>query len=197
MNLHLLLFRRERAWTRRLVAAFPESAFDWRPAPDAVSCGELVRHMIQAERFWRRLLTDAVAGSKWDPFGLEGNVRDRMETFRPRNFALAQKAGELTSFAACLDHWRRVQEETEVAFAAFTAEQLEGVVVDHPISRLSGTLAEMLHYVLSHESHHRGQLSAYAKMLGIAQPPVIVALDGSDEEPTARPVAAPALVVQP
>ena len=176
----LHLYRRERAWTRRLVAAFPESVFDWRPREDAFSCGEVVRHLIQAERFWRRLLADAVAGQAWDPFGLDGAVRERMETFRPRNFAFAQRDSELATFAACLARWEQVQGDTEAAFAAFTDETLATVEVVHPISRLTGPVGEMLHYMLSHESHHRGQLSAYAKMLGVRQPPVIVALDGSD-----------------
>lgn len=186
----LHLYRLERAWTRRLVAAFPDSAFDWRPAADAFSCGEVVRHLIQAERFWRRLLVDAAGGVAWDPFGLEGAVRDRMETFRPRNFAFAQRDGELASFAACLERWEQVQADTEAAFAPLTDEQLATVQVVHPISRLTGSLGEMLHYMLSHESHHRGQLSAYAKMLGVRQPPVIVALDGSDPLDAGAPQAA-------
>ena len=67
-----------------------------------------------------------------------------------------------------------MQAETESAFAAFTPEQLERVVVEHPIAGLRAPLAEMLHYMLSHEIHHRGQLSAYAKVLGLRQPPVLV-----------------------
>ena len=70
----LVYFRRQRSWTRSLVAAAPEACFDWRPAPDAFSCGELVRHLIQSEAFWRRLLLAAAAGQRYDPFGLTGTV---------------------------------------------------------------------------------------------------------------------------
>jgi len=75
----LELWSQERAWTRRLVAAFPESAFGWRPAPDAFACGELVAPLV-----------------------------------------------------------------------------------------------DMIWFMASHEVHHRGQLSAYAKMLGVPQPPIYV-----------------------
>jgi uncharacterized damage-inducible protein DinB len=32
----------------------------------------------------------------------------------------------------------------------------------------------MIWFMTSHDVHHRGQLSAYAKVLGIAQPPLYV-----------------------
>jgi uncharacterized damage-inducible protein DinB len=173
---YLFLFRRERGWTRALVAALPEESFDWRPAPDAFSCGEVVRHLILAERFWRRLLVEAVAGRRWDPFGYQGGVVARLEAFRARNLASAASGAEGGTFTACLDHWAKVQRETEAVVAALTAEQLERVIVHHPIALFEAPIGEMLHYMMSHEIHHRGQLSAYAKMLGVRQPPVVVAL---------------------
>jgi uncharacterized damage-inducible protein DinB len=168
------VFHRERDWTRRLVAAMPETAFGWRPAPDAFSCGELVIHLVQAERFWRQLFLEAAAGRDWDPFHLAGDGSERLVAFRPQNLRSAGRAGVPTSFAACLVWWDEVQAETEQALASFSAEQLANVVVDHPIGRLHLTLGEMMHYMVSHEAHHRGQLSAYAKMLGVPQPPLYV-----------------------
>ena len=170
----LHLFRRERGWTRDLVAALPPETFDWRPAAQEFSCGEIVRHLILAERFWVRLFVEAVAGRPYDPFGYAGTGHERHQAFRGRNFTAAQRAGELTSYSACLLHWQSVQRTTEQSLAAFTAEQLDGVVVHHPVANLRAPLAEMIHYMLSHEVHHRGQLSAYVKVLGLRQPPVLV-----------------------
>ena len=170
----LHLYRRERGWTRGLVAALPDASFDWRPAPLEFSCGEVVRHLIQAERFWRRLLVEAAEGRSYDPFGFSGTGSQRHDALRERNLASAQRVGELASYAACLHHWAQVQAETETAFARFTDEQLATAIVDHPIAGIRAPLADMLHYMLSHEIHHRGQLSAYAKMLGLRQPPVLV-----------------------
>ncbi len=168
------LWRQERAWTRLLVRAFPESAFSWRPAPDAFSCGGLVVHMIQAERFWRRLLVEAVEGRYYDPFGLQGAAVERYAALRAPNVASASRAGQPESFAACLERWDVEQPRTEAALAAFTPEQLADVVVDHPIAGLHLPLYDMLWILTSHEVHHRGQLSAYAKMLGLPQPPIYV-----------------------
>ncbi len=168
----LRLWRQERAWTRRLVAAFPESAFGWRPAPDAFSCGELVIHLVQSERFWRRLLVEAAAGRRYDPFGLSGNAEERYAAFREPNFVSASSPRHPTTFAGCLERWALEQGETEAACAAFTGEQLAAAIVHHPVAGFVEPLVDMLWFMASHEVHHRGQLSAYAKMLGIAQPPL-------------------------
>jgi uncharacterized damage-inducible protein DinB len=170
----LALWSRERDWTRRLVAAFPESAFGWRPAPDAFACGELVVHVIQSERFWRRLLVEAAAGRRYDPFRLEGSVEERYAAFRTPNFVSARHADQPTTFEACLARLAEEQAKTEVAFASFTPEQLGDVVVHHPVAGIVAPLADMIWFMASHEVHHRGQLSAYAKMLGLPQPPIYV-----------------------
>jgi uncharacterized damage-inducible protein DinB len=170
----LAIYRQERAWTRRLIAALPESAFAWRPAPGAFSCGELVIHFVQAERFWRQLLAEAAAGRAWDPFHLEGDGTQRLVAFRPSNLRSAGRSGVPTTFAGCLTWWDGVEQETLATLAAFTSEELTGAVVDHPIGRLRHPIGVMVHYMVSHEVHHRGQLSAYAKMIGVEQPPLYV-----------------------
>ncbi|HEV8629356.1 MAG TPA: DinB family protein, partial [Thermoanaerobaculia bacterium] len=153
------------------VAALPDACFGWRPAPGAFSCGELVVHLIQAERFWRRLFVEAAAGRPFDPFSLQGSGEERLVAFRSGNLESAARPG-LATFGACLAWWDEIEAETLAAFAAFSDEQLESVVVDHPITGMHRPLIEMLHFMISHEVHHRGQLSAYAKMLGVPQPPL-------------------------
>src|SRR6185503_3742274 len=160
----LRLWRRERAWSRQLVAAFPESAFGWRPASDAFSCGELVIHLIQSERFWRRLLVEAAAGRRYDPFGLCGTAE---------------------------------QAETEAAFAAFTAEQLATAIVHHPVAGFVEPLGDMLWFMASHEVHHRGQLSAYAKMLGLPQPPLYTGDFGASPQTGEAAPATPLTLAEP
>jgi uncharacterized damage-inducible protein DinB len=168
------LWSQERGWTRRLVAAFPESAFGWRPATDAFACGELVVHVIQSERFWRRMLVEAAAGRRYDPFALAGSVEERYAAFREPNLVSTRGAGQPTTFAACLARLADEQAKTEAAFSSFTPGQLSDVIVHHPIAGLVAPLGDMIWFMASHEVHHRGQLSAYAKMLGIPQPPIYV-----------------------
>lgn len=171
----LAFYRRQRSWSRTLVAAVPEERFDWRPAPEAFSCGELVIHLIQSERFWSRLLIAAVEGRPYDPFGLPGTARERMTAFRRPNVesAAAATAKFGRTFAECLESWSRVQAKTEEELARITPEQLESVEVEHPLLTMRAPLWEMLVMMVGHEIHHRGQLSAYLKTLGIEQPPLL------------------------
>jgi uncharacterized damage-inducible protein DinB len=193
----LRLWRRERAWSRQLVGAFPESAFGWRPAPTAFSCGELVIHLMQSERFWRRLLVEGAAGRRYDPFGLRGTAEERYAAFREPNFLSAGGPRHPTTFADCLARWAVEQAETEAAVAAFTAEQLATAIVHHPVAGFVEPLGDMLWFMASHEVHHRGQLSAYAKMLGLAQPPLYTGDFGVSPAEAGEAAPAPLPLAEP
>lgn len=167
----LAYFRRQRSWTLSLIPAVPEERFDWRPAAGAFSCGELVRHLIQSEVFWRRLIAESVAGGTFDPFGFQGSGKERLEALRPGNLSAAAQGEKLgATFAECLASWTRIQARTEEELAKLTPEQMAAVEVDHPLLAIRLPLWEGLLMMVGHEVHHRGQLSAYLKMLGIEQP---------------------------
>ncbi len=163
-------FRRQRGWTRKLFAALPEEVFPWRPGEREFGCGDLLRHLIQAERFWVRLLTSAAGGESYDPFGLGGlELGDRVEAFREPNVRAAADERYGTSFAAGLQRWREVESQSCSRLAEIPAEAIRRMV-RHPLSGLEATVEEMFWVMIEHEAHHRGQLSAYMKVLGIAHP---------------------------
>ncbi|HEX9637133.1 MAG TPA: DinB family protein, partial [Acidobacteriota bacterium] len=153
-------YRRQRRWTRKLVAAIPEQHFDWAPAQSAFRCSDLVRHMMQAEIFWRRLFTAATSGEQYDPFQFTGTASERYTVFRGRNLQISQSEKLGRSPAALLEQWERIQADTERELGAITPEQLAAVEVEHPMACLRLPLWEMLLAMVEHEVHHRGQLSA-------------------------------------
>ncbi len=164
-------FRRQRSWTRSLVAAVPEEHFDWRPSEPSFSCGELVRHMIQSEEFWRKLVLEALEGRRFDPFGLTGDGLERMTAFRRANVEGAARAVKRgSSFAECLEIWLPIQARTEAELARITPQQLAAVEVEQPLLAQRFPLWEALLVMVGHEIHHRGQLSACLKVLGVEQP---------------------------
>lgn len=166
-------FRRERRWTRELVLSVPEEHFTWAPAAEAWSCGGIVTHLIHAELFWRKLLLGAARGAAYDPFQLPGStVGERYEAFRPRNDAGSRSGRFGTTFATCLAAWEPIADETARELATIPDERLTAVTVTHPVAGLTATLEDMILTFFSHESHHRGQLSGYLKMLGVRQPPL-------------------------
>ena len=166
-------FRHQREWTRRIVGEVPEQSFDWRPAKGAFSCGDLVRHLMQAEVFWCRLLVSAARGEALDPFGLEGTAEERMSRFREPNLSSSHDEKYGASMAECLERWTEIQQRTEQEFAALPDSTLHEVEVVHPLTGFEGPLWRMLLIMIEHEAHHRGQLSAYMKTAGLKQPAAI------------------------
>lgn len=163
-------FGRQRRWTRAVIAAIPEERFEWRPSESSFGCGDLVRHLIQAEVFWRRMFAAAVAGLDYDPLDLDGNAEERMLEFRPRNLEAGRSPRLGSSFEECLTAWERVQAETETFLGELSSEQLATVRVRHPITGLEASLREMLMIMCEHEAYHRGQLAGYARVLGVELP---------------------------
>ncbi len=163
-------YRRQRRWTRALAAAIPEAHFDWAPTESTFTCGGLVRHLMQAEIFWRKLLTRAAAGQPYDPFRLSGTPEEKRARFREPNLTASGDPAFGASVADCLERWRPIEAQFEREFAALAPEQL-AAPVHHPVADLVLPVAEMFLVMLAHEAHHRGQLSAYLKILGVEQPP--------------------------
>jgi uncharacterized damage-inducible protein DinB len=163
-------YRRERRGTRLLVSAIPDELFDWVPEGSGFSLGGLVRHLIQAEAFWRRLLQAAAEGEEYDPFGLSGEAAERMERFRPMNEGASNDERLGKTAAECLETWSPVQSKTEAFLGSLTESQLAGARIRHPLLGLEESLGQSVLIMVAHEVHHRGQLSAYLKMHGVEQP---------------------------
>jgi uncharacterized damage-inducible protein DinB len=166
-------WRRTREGTRALVQAIPAEHFDWRPHAAAFSCGDLVRHMMQAEQMFRLFLAAAGRGEAWDPWQMTGTGEDRLRSARRAILEGAGTSDLGTTVAACLDRWQAMQAETEAALATVTDEALARVV-EHPVTVIRSPLWEMFLLMIEHEIHHRGQLSAYLKVLGVEQPALLM-----------------------
>jgi uncharacterized damage-inducible protein DinB len=169
-------YRRQRRWTLLLVDAIPPDRFDWAPHADTFRLGDLVRHLMQAEVFWRKLMEHAARGEDWDPFGLPGPPRERIAAFAPRNLEVSRSDKYGADLEACRSRWASIQADTEAALAAVAADQWERDI-HHPLTGLVVPLWEAVLVMLAHEGHHRGQLSAYLKQLGAPQPPLFAAPD--------------------
>jgi uncharacterized damage-inducible protein DinB len=155
-------FQRQRGWTRRLIAAIP--------AETEFGCGDLVRHLIQAEIFWRRLLQHGVEGEVYDPFELASPPGERMEEFRGPNLEASRDPRFGNSFAECLEIWASIEKRTVQELSQIPDDALTGTSLRHPLTGLEASVGEMFLVMIEHEAHHRGQLSGYLKVLGERQP---------------------------
>lgn len=134
------------------VEDFPADEFDFRPAPDVMTFGEIARHILNASDGLTGLM---LAGE--ETFGGPG-FHERM---KPHLRGLAADARP-SALAAAL---RESVEQRSATLATQSAEFYAGL-----ITRMDGqrvTRLEMLQMVKEHELTHRAQLFLYLRLKGI------------------------------
>jgi uncharacterized damage-inducible protein DinB len=133
-------FDREFAELRRMLEAVPDDQFGWRPHEKSMTLGRLASHLAHLALF---------------PVMLANNKAEKPVDAITRTELLAAFDN---SFAAGREYLAQASDE-------FLAQEIR---VTPTITR---TRAMMLRRaLLSHMVHHRGQLSVYLRVLGVAVP---------------------------
>lgn len=135
--------------SREVFALVRPQDFDWRPEREALSVGELMRHIWVSEEGVRRV-------------ALEGNFA-YFETRIPKG--LRAVTGSPTTLAEEIRDLARVHEETMTAVETFPSERFEEER-GNPGLNYHRKIAVILLGINEHEIHHRAQLMTYLRMRG-------------------------------
>jgi uncharacterized damage-inducible protein DinB len=136
-----------RSRTDRLVPLISPAIIEWRPAPDAFSPGDLLRHLAGTERYmWAE------------------NAQGHPARYPGHAFELAPGYDET------LRYFEGLRKESLDVFRSLTDEDLERKVGTP--AGASMPLWKWLRAMVEHESHHRGQLYLLLRLKGIATPPL-------------------------
>ncbi len=142
-----------RARTHQVTELLRPEHMGWRPEKDALSVGEMLRHVWVSEEGVRRA-------------ALEGNFA-YYETRIPQGLrAVVGKPGRLEEELATLE---RVHRETLTAVAAWPLERWDEERT-HGGLGIRRKIGVMLLGINEHEIHHRAQLMTYLRMLGTPAP---------------------------
>jgi len=149
--------------TRRVLERVPSDKLDWRPAPKARTLGQLALHIAQ--------VPGAVASLVTAPSPVQA------PTFTDPS---PQSAAELLPIL-----------EESVAKAKQLVGALDDQAIAAPWTMMSGNrelfttprIAMLRSIMLNHWYHHRGQLTVYLRLLGVAIPSVYG--PSADENPFA------------
>ena len=146
----------QRAQTRQVLALVRPEMLPWRPEKDALSVGEMLRHLWVSEEGVRRA-------------ALEGNF-----AYYERRIPQGLRAvlGTPRELADELVDIERVHNETLTAVRAFPAEQLETERVHEGLG-FRRKASVILLGINEHEIHHRAQLMVYLRILGSPAPEMI------------------------
>jgi uncharacterized damage-inducible protein DinB len=150
-NFFLPELKSETKITRKVVAAMPEGQGAYRPSEKCMSAMELATHLLTAHCFF-----------------LGGVVQGEFSR---------GEAPQFENTAALLEWFDKTDGELMTRLQALSDEQLA-----KPVKFYSWELPAVayLNFMLMHEAHHRGQLSAYLRPMGGKVPSIY---GGSADEP--------------
>ncbi|SFJ02071.1 DinB family protein [Thermoflavimicrobium dichotomicum] len=131
----------------QLAAKLPESGASWRPWSGGMSTLELLHHIA------------------WTPDFFFAAIEGRDDLNIPPVPATIEEARQL------LDE---LTKEHEAKISAYTDSDLQKEVTIKAFN-ITEPVVEVLHRLIGHEAHHKGQLITYARMLEI-EPPFYVDL---------------------
>ena len=142
-----------RARTHQVTVLLRDEHMPWRPVPDAMPIGEMLRHMRVSEEGVRRV-------------ALEGDF-----TYYERRIpnGLAAVVGRPQTLGEELANLERVHQETLAKVTKLPAEEWERERV-HEALGIRRRIAVILFGLIEHEVHHSAQLMTYLRMLGTPAP---------------------------
>lgn len=131
--------------TERVFRRFPEEAYHWKPEKATYTAGEMLFHLVSVNchiiNHIRRALGHQVEFQEMEPLG---------------------------SFEKELKRFRELFYEHQDFLKTLTAEDF-----DKPVPYPEGgetSVGELLHTLVAHEVHHRGQAHLYLLLYGLKQP---------------------------
>jgi len=142
-----------RARTLAVLRHIPRDRVNWRPAEGMLTLGQLVRHLAQAEMMWQE-----VVKGHWDLKQLLAVRRD---------LDLIEATGPVENLMTELTLLEVTHRQTVELLATLTDEDLA-----RSVNGLAGrvTLYDVILGLCEHEAHHRGQIVAYLRLLGVEHP---------------------------
>lgn len=144
-------FEQEARTTRRHLERLPNDKFNWRPHPKSFTAGGLASHITDLLRFAELILTtdefdfDPTAERPYEA----SLVADLLQTF-DENVARGLQALQGAADETMMKPWR--------------LKVMGRVLLERPRALV------FRDFTLSHQIHHRGQLSVYLRLLDIAVP---------------------------
>jgi len=141
LNLNEVRRRSIKIWT-----SIPEEYLQWRPDPSAMSCQEMIRHVLESEHYYHLAILNRASLAEFDsPFNHLPFTTVNAEL----NFAAAYRERFITTIRS------------------FSEEDLDNIKIDRSDSGYIRDLGDMLLRVAYHEAVHAGQLLDYLRTAGV------------------------------
>jgi uncharacterized damage-inducible protein DinB len=141
LNLNEVRRRSIKVWT-----SIPEEMLHWKPDDEAMSCLEMIRHVLESEHYYDLAIRNRGSLSVFD------------SPFENQPF---------TSVNAELEFAEPYRKQFIDTIKSFSEGDLENINIDRSESGYIRELGDMLLRVAYHESVHTGQLLDYLRTAGV------------------------------
>ena len=142
----LLNFEEVRRRSIKVWKSIPKDKLAWRPDDAAMSCQEMIRHVLESEHYYHLAILN------------KGSLTEFDSPFEKQPFTTLDEELKLA------EPYRNQFMET---IQSFSEEDLHTIKIDRSDSGYIRDLGDMLLRVAYHESVHTGQLLDYLRSAGI------------------------------
>ncbi|MBA4538721.1 DinB family protein [Bacillus aquiflavi] len=156
MNVNDLIiynFEEVRRRSIKVWKAIPQQKLNWKPDEDALTCAEMIRHLLEGEFLYHQVL---LGGGSKALSTLSNPFENREFTTVDDELAFAQP----------------YRQEFLKYIKSISLSDLENIKIDRSDVGYVRTLGDMLLRIAYHESVHTGQLLDYMRTMGIDRPQI-------------------------
>ncbi|XXM70768.1 DinB family protein [Lysinibacillus sphaericus] len=146
IHLIILNFDEVRRRSMKVWTSIPQEKLDWKPDEEAMTCLEMIRHVLESEHYYHLAIKN------------RGSLSNFESPFENRPF---------TSVKAELDFAEPYRKQFIDTIQSFSEEDLQHIKIDRSDSGYIRDLGDMLLRIAYHESVHTGQLLDYLRSAGI------------------------------
>ncbi|GIN61652.1 hypothetical protein J27TS8_16450 [Robertmurraya siralis] len=146
IDLIILNFNEIRRRSIKVWTSIPDEKLQWKPDDEAMSCLEMIRHILESEHYYHLAIKN------------KGSLSVFNSPFENRPFTTVN---DELNYA---EPYRKAFLDT---IKSFSEEDLENIKIDRSDSGYIRDLGDMLLRVGYHESVHTGQLLDYLRTAGI------------------------------
>ncbi|WP_339184323.1 DinB family protein [Oceanobacillus sp. FSL W7-1293] len=146
LNFEEVRRRSEKVWR-----AIPEELLQWRPDENAISCSEMIRHVLEGEFLYHQIIIGRGSRALTN---ISNPFEDRVFTTVDDELEFAQK----------------YRNEFIKYIKAIHVNDLENIEIDRSDVGYKRKLGDMLLRIAYHESVHTGQLLSYMRTMGVKRP---------------------------
>lgn len=149
IELIILNFNEVRRRSIKVWTSIPQEKLQWKPDDEAMTCLEMIRHVLESEHYYHLAIKNRGSLSNFDsPF----------------------ESQPFTSVTAELEFAEPYRNQFIETIRSCTEKDLTNIKIDRSDSGYIRDLGDMLLRVAYHESVHTGQLLDYLRSAGIPRP---------------------------